>query len=129
MAWRQEVDGVTAKGEEEEEGERMGEGYTSSRISDRQGLPPLREAITGGGGVAGGWKGDMLAGPATELIGNLLARPQADIRSRDRRMPARQEKSTPPGNERARERDVWSGWWRGGSTDDKTGEKREAQNV
>lgn len=49
----------------------MGEGYKGSRISDRLELPPKREAITGR------WRGDMLAGPATELIGNLLARPPA----------------------------------------------------
>lgn len=49
----------------------MWEGYKGSRISDRQELPPQREAITGE------WRGDTLVGPATELIGNLLARPPA----------------------------------------------------
>lgn len=49
----------------------MGEGYKGSRISDRQELLPQREAITGG------WRGDTFTGPATELIGNLLARPPA----------------------------------------------------
>ena len=57
----QGVDGVTGKGKEEE-GRRMGEGYKDSRISDRQELPPQREAITGG------WRGDTLAGPATDLL-------------------------------------------------------------
>lgn len=44
-------------------------------VTDR-GFFPLREAITGR------MEGDMLAGPATELIGNLLARPPAGGRIR-----------------------------------------------
>lgn len=60
---------MTGKGNEEE-GRRMGEGCKHSQISDRQELPPQREAITGG------WRGET-EGSATELIGNLLARPSA----------------------------------------------------
>lgn len=62
----------------------------------------------------GGWEG--AEGPATKLIGNLLAKPPAGggiFLSRDGKMPARNKKSTLLrilGNER----DVWDRrWWRG----------------
>lgn len=76
--------------------------------------------------------------PATGLIGNLLAKPPPGeggiFLSRDRKMPARNEKSTLlriPGNEG----DMWSGWVVKGSTADRArgledrGEKRWGQNL
>lgn len=99
---------MTGKGKEEE-GRRMGEGYKGSRISDRQDLPPQREAITGG--LKGGHVGGACHRAYWQSVSKAAGR-RGNNRSRDRRVHTRKEKSTLlriPGNER--KRDMWSGRW------------------
>lgn len=101
-----------------------------SQISDRQELHPQREAITEG------WRGNGEAchWAYWQSVSKATARRGGIFLSRDRKMPARNEKSTLlriPGNEG----DMWSGWVVKGSTADRArgledrGEKRWGQNL
>lgn len=81
------MDGATGK-EKEEEG-RMEEGYKGSLISDRQELPPQREAITGG--TEGGHVGRACHRAYWQSVSRAAGR-RGNNRSGDRRVPVRGEK-------------------------------------